>query len=242
MTNSLKFISLAILVVGAVGCSKRIAPDRTSAPAVTTCRVNLRSGPGTSFPLIHILDGGTQVRVMSRSGIWYQVECNNQSGYISSTYLSLGDAAQPKAPTENHSRVLATSKTFNLRHAQILKGTGWYEYVNSNIDVLRYYNWSAFQHENGPAVGLSYLSDGERVVLVATKDRSEEDVVATLVHEAAHCEFGTRYRSDGGRQWRAQSEAYAQETARRFLDDYNRWIQGETPQPRCTCRCSCGGQ
>ncbi len=190
LTRSFKFHALVILAVAALGCSKRIAFDRTPTVGTATCRVNLRSGPGTSFPRINTIEEGTQVRITSRDGDWYQVECNDQSGYISSTYLSLGNGAQPEAPAEDYQRVLANPKNFNPRHAQILKSTGWYEYVNGNIDVLKYYHWSAFQSDKGPAVGLSYISNGERVVFVATKDRSEEDVVATLVHEAAIASSG----------------------------------------------------
>jgi hypothetical protein len=71
-------------------------------------------------------------------------------------------------------------------HRQILEATGWLSFVEAHIDVLRYYPWPAFATESGPAWGLAMCTTGQRVAHVALEGRSDRDVVATIVHEAAH--------------------------------------------------------
>jgi hypothetical protein len=71
-------------------------------------------------------------------------------------------------------------------HRRILLATGWLSFVEAHIDVLRYYPWPAFATESGPAWGLAMYLTGQRVAHIALEGRSDRDVVATIVHEAAH--------------------------------------------------------
>jgi hypothetical protein len=71
-------------------------------------------------------------------------------------------------------------------YRRILECTGWLEYVDSNVDVIRYYDFPSFQSASGLAVGLARYENGRRIADVAIKDRPDVDVVTTIVHEAAH--------------------------------------------------------
>ncbi len=46
---------------------------------------NLRSGPGTGYPVTGELVGGTPLRILKKNGSWYQIEANGIRGYISKT-------------------------------------------------------------------------------------------------------------------------------------------------------------
>jgi uncharacterized protein YraI len=54
----------------------------------TTAAVNFRTGPGTQYSVIKLTDPGTTVNGTGRrSGIWYEVKIDGQTGWMSSDYL-----------------------------------------------------------------------------------------------------------------------------------------------------------
>ena len=60
--------------------------------SVTGNDVRLRSGPGTSYDVLGTRSKGETLEVTGVSGSWYKVDLNGSTGYISSTYLSLGSS------------------------------------------------------------------------------------------------------------------------------------------------------
>jgi cell wall-associated NlpC family hydrolase len=73
---------------------------------VTASRLNMRSGPGTSYGIIHVLWQGNKVKVIGQSGDWYQIKLSNgRIGWVSSAYLQV-DLRQQKIDT-----VIATAKS-----------------------------------------------------------------------------------------------------------------------------------
>lgn len=56
---------------------------------VTTADLNLRSGPGTAFPVIAVIPKGTSVTVQSTVDNWAKVTYSGKTGYCSMTYLSV---------------------------------------------------------------------------------------------------------------------------------------------------------
>ena len=66
---------------------------------VTGREVNVRSGPGMSYRVITSLPKGSAVEVTDRSnGTWYAVRFGNESGYMSSEYLSFDTAGASNMP------------------------------------------------------------------------------------------------------------------------------------------------
>ena len=58
--------------------------------AVAGSRVNMRQGPGTNFPVLDTLDGGTQAEVLEiNANGWAQIEVLNtgQIGWMSTRLL-----------------------------------------------------------------------------------------------------------------------------------------------------------
>ncbi|RQW21350.1 hypothetical protein EH196_15030 [Bacillus sp. C1-1] len=56
--------------------------------ATTTARLNLRSGAGTSHRVLTTLPVGQKVELLQKQGNWYQVKAGNQTGWVSSDFLS----------------------------------------------------------------------------------------------------------------------------------------------------------
>jgi uncharacterized protein YgiM (DUF1202 family) len=79
-------------------------PTPTPTPAQTgtvvncTTSVNVRSGPGTSYTVIGSAPKGAKYAVLGQSGSWYKMDFNGQTGYISTSYLSV-TTTTPPSPT-----------------------------------------------------------------------------------------------------------------------------------------------
>jgi hypothetical protein len=70
----------------------------SAAPAVTQSAVNMRSGPGTQYPVVATLPGGATVDVGSCSGSWCTVNWNGRDGYVSAGYLQIAGGPGVVAP------------------------------------------------------------------------------------------------------------------------------------------------
>ncbi|MCS0504552.1 SH3 domain-containing protein [Ancylobacter mangrovi] len=71
-------LALGLLLAGTAAAAAR--------PAVATADLNVRSGPGTRYRVVGVLQAGQQVDAGSCSGGW----CRVGGGYASSSYLSFG--------------------------------------------------------------------------------------------------------------------------------------------------------
>jgi hypothetical protein len=69
---------------------------------------------------------------------------------------------------------------------ELLQATGFLDYVDSNLDVLRLWDYEAFKHGKDGAIGMAQVINGLRYADIATRGRSDIQNAATLVHEAAH--------------------------------------------------------
>lgn len=49
--------------------------------------LNVRTGPGTEYPSIYVLENRTVVEIMQQEGSWYKISYNGITGYVSSNYI-----------------------------------------------------------------------------------------------------------------------------------------------------------
>lgn len=56
---------------------------------MTLSRLNLRTGPTTSFNIIKTLDKGTRLTLEGENGDWHKVSVNNLTGWVSISYVLL---------------------------------------------------------------------------------------------------------------------------------------------------------
>ena len=66
--------------------------SHASETRITTVRVHFRTGAGTNYSSIGILDKGVKVSYISESGNWTKVEYDSKTGYICSDYLEKGES------------------------------------------------------------------------------------------------------------------------------------------------------
>lgn len=63
---------------------------------VTASRLNMRTGPSTSYSIMHVLWQGNVVKVIGQSGDWYQIKLSDgRNGWVSKLYLQV-DTRQAK--------------------------------------------------------------------------------------------------------------------------------------------------
>ncbi len=82
-------------------------PPAASGSATTTAAVNVRSGPGTSHPVVAVAAKGTTLPTTGKtSGGWTQVIHAGQARWISTSYLTSGKVSTPN-PTTGQVRTTA---------------------------------------------------------------------------------------------------------------------------------------
>lgn len=66
---------------------------------VTADRLNMRSGPGTGYTVLHVLWQGNRVKVLGESGDWYKIQLSDgRTGWVSRFYFQI-DGKQDKINT-----------------------------------------------------------------------------------------------------------------------------------------------
>ena len=88
-------MNLARIATCAVALMALSAPCAQAAPALATNNVNMRQGPGTNYPVITTIPGGSTVEVSGCQGEWCSVSWHGQSGYAIATSLDQGGGAPP---------------------------------------------------------------------------------------------------------------------------------------------------
>ena len=62
----------------------------TAAPGLATSDVNVRQGPGTNFPAVTTIRGGSNLDVQSCNTGWCAVRFGPYAGFVKATYLNFG--------------------------------------------------------------------------------------------------------------------------------------------------------
>jgi lipoprotein-anchoring transpeptidase ErfK/SrfK len=76
-----------------------------AAPSIAVAggsRVNVRSGPGTDYPVLGLLDSGAQAEVTGRYGDWWQIEYNGVPAWVADwvvTSSNVDDVPQVEVPS-----------------------------------------------------------------------------------------------------------------------------------------------
>jgi uncharacterized protein YraI len=111
-----------------------------AAPATVQSNVNVRSGPGTQFPVVGALRGGETVDVADCTGSWCQISFSGGTGYASQNYLAMAGGGGPG-------------------YAAVAPGYVDPGYVDDDAPGYAYNDYS--YDDYGPSVGF-YVSPGFR--------------------------------------------------------------------------------
>ncbi|MDY3372814.1 MAG: SH3 domain-containing protein [Terrisporobacter othiniensis] len=87
MSISKNYIMAGMLASALVVPLSDVTDSHASEIRVTTARVHFRTGAGTNYSSMGVLDEGTKVTYLSASGNWTKVQYNSKTGYICSDYL-----------------------------------------------------------------------------------------------------------------------------------------------------------
>ena len=126
---------------------------------VNTNRLNMRSGPGTSYRVLTTINKGTKLDVISESNGWSKINYNGRVGYVYSIYL---DSIQPVYTN-------LTSKTVNTNGLNVRSGPstsyGVVASLNkgSKVSVISENNgWSKILYKNKERYVSSRYLDSEK--------------------------------------------------------------------------------
>lgn len=77
-----------LIRAGALGAALTALTAGAAFAAVATSSVNVRSGPGTGYSVVDVLEPGQPVSIEGRSGGWCAVSKAGPNGWVSCNYLS----------------------------------------------------------------------------------------------------------------------------------------------------------
>src|SRR5690554_6861842 len=89
----------------------------------STTDLNVRSGPGTGYEVLFRSQYGDEVKVLSKSNGWYEVEYNGNIGYASSKYL------KPTTTTETDSNTDSGNILSSAANNILLIGGGFIAFL-----------------------------------------------------------------------------------------------------------------
>jgi cell wall-associated NlpC family hydrolase len=144
---------------------------------VTASRLNMRTGPSTSYSIMHVLWQGNRVKVIGESSGWYQIKLSDgRTGWVSSAYLRLDapiDSRQQKIDTviSSAKALLGTPYVWGGRSLADggfdCSGLTQYVYGKAGIALNRI---SADQATQGIAVSRANLQPGDLVFYSLAND------------------------------------------------------------------------
>ena len=126
---------------------------------IATTNVNVRTGPGTKYSLLGYLAKGETVQKTGVSGNWTQVKYNNQTAYVSSTYLTAYTGSGGGTSNPGTSLLYAAVATAVRSGPSTAYRAIGYMDAGDSITYLGVYNGSWYQVQLGVNVGYVYAPD-----------------------------------------------------------------------------------
>ena len=111
MSINKKYITAGMLATAFVVPLSDVKDSHASEIRITTARVHFRTGAGTNYSSMGVLDTGVKVTYISESGNWTKVQYNSKTGYICSDYLK----KESSTSTTTNTMYVTASSGLNLR-------------------------------------------------------------------------------------------------------------------------------
>ena len=125
-----------IQVSGVVGTTTNNTTSSSEGTVNVTSSLRVRSGAGTNSSVLGYLGNGTKVKITGESGDWYQINYNNQTGYVSKAYVSVSNSTQQGSNNTTSTPSSSASKTGKVvnvtTNLRVRSGAG------TNTSVLGY--------------------------------------------------------------------------------------------------------
>ena len=111
MSINKKYITAGMLATAFAIPLSNVTDSHASEIRITTARVHFRTGAGTNYSSMGVLDTGVKVTYISESGNWTKVQYNSKTGYICSDYLK----KESSTSTTTNTMYVTASAGLNLR-------------------------------------------------------------------------------------------------------------------------------
>ena len=111
MSINKKYITAGMLATAFIVPLSDVKDSHASEIRITTARVHFRTGAGTNYSSMGVLDTGVKVSYISESGNWTKVQYNSKTGYICSDYLK----KESSTSTTTNTMYVTASAGLNLR-------------------------------------------------------------------------------------------------------------------------------
>ena len=111
MSINKKYITAGMLATAFDVPLSDVKDSHASEIRITTARVHFRTGAGTNYSSMGVLDTGVKVSYISESGNWTKVQYNSKTGYICSDYLK----KESSTSTTTNTMYVTASAGLNLR-------------------------------------------------------------------------------------------------------------------------------
>lgn len=200
----LMFVMTIITVLSILSLSQ--AASTVTAPSFTTCivhasKLNIRSGPGTTYPVIGSVSKGTKLNALGRINGWYLIQTNNDVfGMVNGWYIT------PNT-TNNTVNNTSTSTSLNVDEQEVLRlvnqartNAGLSKLTTDNnitkiarLKAQDMVNKNYFSH-NSPtygtpfemmkSFGISYRTAGENIAANSTVEAAFNDWMNSSGHRA----------------------------------------------------------
>ncbi|ULT55791.1 SH3 domain-containing protein [Neobacillus drentensis] len=80
-----------------------------------TDQLRIRSGPGTSFPIVGFINQGQEVTILDQNENWYKITSSFGEGWVIREFLDIQTGNSPSASSSNPKMGTVTADTINIR-------------------------------------------------------------------------------------------------------------------------------
>ncbi|CRK84260.1 N-acetylmuramoyl-L-alanine amidase cwlB [Neobacillus massiliamazoniensis] len=115
-----------------------------------TDQLRVRSGPGTSFRIIGVLNKGQAVTILDQNENWYEISFSNQRGWVSTDYINT-QTAPKETQNGNNGVVTVTADTLSVRKSADLNAAviGTVEKGQQFTVLQEENNWVKIEYKPG---------------------------------------------------------------------------------------------
>ena len=129
---------------------------------VNASSLNLRSGAGTNYSSLGLLNKNTSLEILSQTGSWYKVRCtlngSQKTGYVHSSYVT-------KTATSNNSTQTTGTGVVNADVLNVRSGAGTSNsvldklYMNAKVEIISQVgNWYNIKYTKNGATKTGYVA------------------------------------------------------------------------------------
>lgn len=114
-------LAVVLLQLGALVASS--SADANNQTVIATTWVNIRSGPGTKYAKLGILNQGQTLEMTGRTGVWAIVKYKGRTAYIHTDYLSIRTVAAQQVASGGATGTRYSTGRLNVRTGASLTST-----------------------------------------------------------------------------------------------------------------------